>query len=321
MKGGKLCRPFYYPVFLHKGTNMTQQSTAQTTEKIFSLPVSRQITPYISQRQLDELPTIVVNHPKVRAAITLQGAHLLAWQPSGEKPVLWLSGNTPFKTGVAIRGGVPICWPWFGPAGQPSHGFARNLPWELTAHAEDDNGVILTFTLSQSEQSKKYWPHDFSLIARFKLGVTCELELEAHGEYSFTSALHTYFEIGDISAVSVNGLGAPYIDKVRDGVTATQQGNLTFSERTDRIFTAPEPFSVITDPALGRTIEVHHHNNTDVIAWNPWTELSISMADIPDDGYKTMVCVETGRVSQPLDAAQGSPARLSFTLRTRKLNG
>ncbi|MEG2115535.1 MAG: D-hexose-6-phosphate mutarotase, partial [Hafnia sp.] len=129
------------------------------SEKIFSLPVQEQITPYISQRQIDELPIVVVNHPKVRAAVTLQGAHLLTWQPSGEKPVLWLSSESAFKNGVAIRGGIPICWPWFGPAGQPAHGFARNLPWTLAAHDEDENGVILTFTLEQSPESKKYWPH------------------------------------------------------------------------------------------------------------------------------------------------------------------
>lgn len=80
-------------------------------DKLFSQPVITQITPYLSQRQTGELPMIVVNHPKVRAAITLQGAHLVAWQPSGEKPVIWLSDKTPFSTGKAIRGGVPICWP------------------------------------------------------------------------------------------------------------------------------------------------------------------------------------------------------------------
>lgn len=299
---------------------MTQQSTAHTTEAIFALPVSRQITPSISERQLDELPAIVVNHPKVRAALTLQGAHLLAWQPAGEQPLLWLSSNTPFKTGTAIRGGVPICWPWFGPAGQPSHGFARNLPWELSAHDEDDNGVILTFTLRQSERTKQYWPHDFCLIARFRLGATCEIELEAHGEYRFTTALHTYFEIGDINSVSISGLGNTYIDKVNNGAVTTQQGNLTFSARTDRIFTAAEPFSVITDPSLGRTIEVHHHYNSDVVSWNPWVELSASMADLPDDGYKTMVCVETASINQPLDATPDNPARLSVTLRSRRLS-
>ncbi len=163
-------------------------------EKIFTLPVTEQISPYISQRQLDELPVVVVSHPKVRAAISLQGAHLLAWQPSGAKPAIWLSNNTPFKKGNAIRGGVPICWPWFGPVAKPSHGFARNQPWGLTAHDEDENGVILTFTLKDNEQTRSLWPHAFTLIARFKLGEECEIELESHGDYQATAALHAVGE-------------------------------------------------------------------------------------------------------------------------------
>ena len=87
----------------------------------YSLPVVNQITPYLSQRQVGDLPIVVVSHPKVRAAIALQGAHLLSWQPSGQQPVIWLSDKTPFAAGKAIRGGVPICWPWFGPAGEPGH--------------------------------------------------------------------------------------------------------------------------------------------------------------------------------------------------------
>ena len=294
---------------------MSQQNLS---EKVSTLPVQERITPYISQRQIGELPVVVVNHPKVRAAVTLQGAHLLTWQPSGEKPVLWLSSETAFKNGVAIRGGIPICWPWFGPAGQPAHGFARNLPWTLTAHDEDESGVILTFTLEQSAESKKHWPHDFCLIARFKLGEVCEMELESHGEYEYTAALHTYFNIGDITQIDVSGLGSPYIDKVNPG-TGEQQGNLTFATRTDRIYTKPEPFSVITDKALQRVIEVHHHNNTDVVAWNPWSELSVSMADMPNDGYKTMVCVETAHVTSPMKASANTPSRLSVTLRARPL--
>lgn len=287
-------------------------------EKIFTLPVTEQISPYISQRQLEELPVVVVSHPKVRAAVALQGAHLLAWQPAGDKPVIWLSNNTPFKKGSAIRGGVPICWPWFGPVAQPSHGFARNQPWNLTAHDEDDNGVILTFTLKDNEQTRKLWPHAFTLIARFKLGEECEIELESHGDYQATAALHTYFQIGDIGQVKVAGLGEPYIDKVAGGAEARQTGDLAFIGQTDRVYTQPDAFSLIKDPSLQRTIEVHHHHMSDVIAWNPGVELSCSMADMANDGYKTMVCVETGRVSKPLVAAGEQPARLAVTFRSRK---
>ncbi|MEC5341623.1 D-hexose-6-phosphate mutarotase [Brenneria populi] len=287
-------------------------------DKIFKLPISKQITPTISQRQLEQLPMIVVEHPQVSAAIALQGAHLLSWQPAGEAPVLWLSDNTAFTEHVAIRGGIPICFPWFGPFAQPNHGFARLLPWEFTSHSEDEQGVELAFTLRDSAQTREYWPHEFTLIARFKLGKTCHVELEAHGDYSITSALHTYFQIGDISAISVSGLGDRFIDKVNQGQLSQQQGDLRFTERADRIYTHAQNISVINDPVLQRTIEVQHINYSDVVAWNPGAELSHTIGDMADDGYKTFVCVETARINQPLSATVRSPARLSTLIRIKK---
>lgn len=290
--------------------------------KIFALPVVEQITPVLSRRQQDELELIVVDHPQVRASFALQGAHLLSWKPAGEEEVLWLSDITPFKTGVALRGGVPVCWPWFGPAAQkelPSHGFARNLPWTLSAHNEDENGVVLTFELHSSDASRQYWPHDFTLYARFKVGKTCEMELEAHGDFETTSALHTYFNVGDISAVKVSGLGDTYIDKVNGG----EQGKLgdgvqTFPDRTDRVYLNAEACSLIHDAALKRCIEVVHHHHSNVVGWNPGPALSVSMADVPDEGYKTFVCVETACVTTPQKTSVEKPSRLAQTLRVVK---
>ena len=290
--------------------------------KIFALPVVEQITPVLSRRQQDELELIVVDHPQVRASFALQGAHLLSWKPAGEEEVLWLSDITPFKTGVALRGGVPVCWPWFGPAAQkelPSHGFARNLPWSLSAHNEDENGVVLTFELHSSDASRQYWPHDFTLYARFKVGKTCEMELEAHGEFETTSALHTYFNVGDISAVKVSGLGDTYIDKVNGG----EQGKLsdgvqTFPDRTDRVYLNAEACSLIHDAALKRCIEVVHHHHSNVVGWNPGPALSVSMADVPDEGYKSFVCVETACVTTPQKTRVEKPSRLAQTLRVVK---
>lgn len=286
-------------------------------ESLFSLPVVQQITPYLSQRQIGELPVIIVSHPRVRAAITLQGAHLLAWQPSGQQPVLWLSEKTPFATGKAIRGGVPICWPWFGPAGEPAHGFARNQPWTLSAHDENEEGVILTFALESNPQTLKLWPHDFTLLARFRIGAHCEIELEAHGDFEATAALHSYFQITDIAQTEVSGLGNSFIDKVNDSAIGESNGKQTYPGRIDRVFTAPEDYSVIHDKAGNRQIEVYHHYQSDVVTWNPGPELSCSMADMANDGYKTMVCVETARINQPLVSAGESPARLATTFRLR----
>lgn len=287
-------------------------------DKIFSLPIKSEFSSTLSQRQIDQLPVIVVDHPQVRAAVTLQGAHLLHWQPLGEQPVLWLSDNTPFTEGVAIRGGVPICFPWFGPFAEPNHGFARLLPWEFTAHREDAEGVELTFTLRDTPETLASWPHAFTLTARFKLGKTCTIELEAQGDYSITSALHTYFQIGDIDHIHVSGLGDTFIDKVNQGKLTVQGGDLTFKERTDRIYTHPQAISTIVDPTLKRTIEVHHTHHSDTVAWNPAAELSKTIADMPDDGYKTFVCVETARVTQPFVATPTAPARLSTVISVKR---
>lgn len=288
-------------------------------EKLFSLPVINQITPYLSQRQIGELPVIVISHPKVRAAVTLQGAQLIAWQPSGEKPVIWLSDKTPFTAGKAIRGGVPICWPWFGPAGEPAHGFARNLPWTLSAHDENENSAMLTLVLESNEQTKKLWPHDFTLFARFRFGERCEIELEAHGDYQATAALHSYFAVADIADVEVSGLGNSFIDKVADGVSGhADNGKQRYAGRVDRIYNQPEDCSVIADKAGDRFIEVYHHYHSDVVTWNPGAELSCSMADMANDGYKKFVCVETAHISKPMNSACEQPARLATTLRVRK---
>lgn len=287
------------------------------TTTLYTLPVLEQITSAISQRQIDELPVLVITHPKVRAAITLQGAHLLAYQPTGEEPILWLSSESAFKSGVAIRGGVPICWPWFGPAGKPSHGFARNLPWELTSHQEDENGVELLLTLKANAETRAMWPHDFTLTARFRLGKECHIELEAAGDFEATTALHTYFNIGDINKVKVSGLGTRFIDKVDGGKTAQQQGDLTFSGQTDRIYTQAEATSLIVDSALNRTLVIKHQHNSDVVAWNPGAELSVSMKDMADDSYKTMVCVETAAVSAPQKSTPSAPAKLAVTISQR----
>lgn len=288
-------------------------------EKLFSLPVVNQITPYITQRNIGDLPAVVIAHPKVRAAVTLQGAHLIAWQPAGEKPVIWISERTAWSAGKAIRGGVPVCWPWFGPAGEPAHGFARTLPWTLSAHDENEESVMLTFVLESNEQTKKLWPHDFTLLARFRFSDRCEIELEAHGDFEATAALHSYFSVADIAEVEVSGLGKNYIDKVNQGVQCTSEdGKQTYPDRIDRIYTQPEACSLIRDKTGNRTLEVHHHYHSDVVTWNPGPELSCSMGDMANEGYKTMVCVETAHVSSPMISAGESPSRLATTIKVRK---
>ena len=284
-------------------------------EDVFDLPVLKRLSGHVSERRAGELTVIVVDHPQVRAAVALQGAHLVAWHPAGHEPVLWISDATAFATGTAIRGGVPVCWPWFGPAGKPSHGFARTNEFELVAHSESEGGAELTLRLTSSEATKAIWPHEFELLLTFGLsGEKCDVTLEARGDFESTGALHSYFNIGDIDGVSVSGIGVPYLDKVEE-TDGQQDGALTFPGRIDRVYTAPESVSRIEDPALQRVIEVRHHEYTDVVTWNPGPELSKSMADLTDEGYREFCCVETARISTPMVSTPGHPARLGTTIR------
>jgi glucose-6-phosphate 1-epimerase len=145
---------------------------------------------------------------------------------------------------------------------------------------------------SSSDETRSYWPHEFTLYARFKLGKTCEIELEAHGEFETTSALHTYFNVGDIAAVKVSGLGDRYIDKVNNAKKAPEQRRADLPGSYRPRLSECRSCSVIHDDALNRTSTFHHHQQQRV-AWNPGPALSVSMGDMPDDGYKTFVCVET----------------------------
>lgn len=282
-------------------------------EHVFSLPVQEDLSTHVSLRLLGELAVIVVDHPRVRAAAALQGAHLFAWQPVGGGPVLWLSEASFFRQGTAIRGGVPVCWPWFGPVETPSHGFARISDFEVAAAEEDESGVRLDFVLRSDERTKQLWPHDFVLFVRLRLGATCEISLEAHGDYASTGALHSYFHVGALDGVTVSGIGVPYIDQVEEGA-GEQDGPLRFPGRIDRVYTAPEPVSRVEDPALHRVIEVRHRDFSDVVAWNPGPELSKSMSDLTDEGYEGFVCIETARISDPLISTPDRPATLSVAL-------
>ncbi|EOS93409.1 D-hexose-6-phosphate mutarotase [Erwinia tracheiphila] len=287
-------------------------------EALFSLPVTEQITPWISLRKIGELPVLVIIHPSVRAAVTLQGAHLIAWQPSGGKPVIWVSEKTSWTQGKAIRGGVPVCWPWFGPGGEPAHGFARTQPWTLSAHDGNDQSVTLTLMLKSTPQTLKIWQHEFTLFARFRFSEQCEIELEAHGDFIATAALHSYFCVEDISQVEVSGLGNTFTDKVNNGIVSQSgDGKQTYPDRVDRIYTQPEDCTLIRDSSTSRTIEIYHHHHSDVVTWNPGPELSCAMSDMANEGYKTMVCVETAHISSPMQSAGEIPARLAATFRLR----
>lgn len=282
---------------------------------LFTLPVVEQLSPFCSLRQQGELTLLIIEHPGFRAAFSLQGGQLIAWQPVNQPAVIWLSDRTEFSQGKAIRGGIPICWPWFGPAGKPSHGFARTSEWQLGDCQESTQQVEVSMQLTHSAQTHALWPHDFDLtLAAVLSRESCQITLRIAGNVESTAALHSYFNVGDSETVRVSGLGDRYIDKVKGNALASQQGEQTYHGEVDRIFTHPTAESILKDPQLKRRIKIQHQGYSDVVTWNPGAALSQSMADMSDEGYKTMVCVETARIGQPFITTDTSPAELTVTI-------
>ncbi len=247
------------------------------------------------------------------AYLCLQGAHITTFRPKDQdEPVIWLSDYAKFAPGKSIRGGAPVCWPWFGAhateSGFPGHGFARTVMWEVTASGALASGETeITLALAENEQSRAIlatqWPHK----SRVELNVVVGKSLKANlitsnlGDADFVigEALHTYFQIGDIAEIKVRGLeGCEYVDKIgvdkAGGVNRrTQDGAVTFDGEVDRVYVNTEATCVIEDSRLKRRIVVAKSGSRSTVVWTPWTEKADKMGDFGPDGWRKMVCVES----------------------------
>lgn len=244
------------------------------------------------------LPVASITTPQASAQVALQGAHMLSWQPAGQEPVLWVSTAAEFAPGKPIRGGVPVCWPWFGPlADRPMHGFARNLPWEVRASACDADGqVVLCLGLQDDLQTRLLWDHAFDLELQFTVGTTLTMALTTRNtgstDVNLTQALHTYFKVGDIRQTRVQGLdGCAYLDKVQAMARMQQVGDVRFHAETDRVYLDTSSDCLIHDPVLQRGIRIAKQGSRSTVVWNPWAEKV--MPDMAPGEYQGMVCVET----------------------------
>jgi len=239
------------------------------------------------------------------ASLCLQGAHLMTWQPRSQaKPVVWLSRDAKLAVGKSIRGGAPVCWPWFGAhateSGFPGHGFARTVPWQVIESGQEPGGATrLTLRLVESEKTRAQWPHECTVDMTVIVGETLRMELttENTGNTDFVigEALHTYLQIGDIGAVRVAGLdGCDYWDKVGTSTLRKQQGVITFSGETDRVYINTAGKCVIDDDKLKRRIRIAKSGSLSTVVWTPWIDKANKMGDMGQpEGWREMVCVES----------------------------
>lgn len=267
-------------------------------------------------------PVLDIHHPSCDARIALHGAHVLGWTPASHEPVLYLSPLAVFEEGKPIRGGIPVCWPWFShhpddPA-KPFHGFARVLPWELV-ECEDEGGcVAVRLALRPSAATRALWPHEFEAFVEIRAGAELNVALVTHnsgdGPRPEGGALHTYLRVGEITQASILGLdGSTYRDATARGMRHVQDGTLHIDREIDRLYEPREDVTVL-DRSLGRKLVVHKQGASTAVVWNPWINKSMTLADLPDKDCHRFVCVEA---TNPNDKAVEVTPRGTHVLRTR----
>ncbi len=266
-----------------------------------------------------------IRNRHARATVCLQGGQLLDWQPYAQStPALWLSQAARYAPGQSIRGGIPVCWPWFGPsaaAGGPAHGFARNRAWAVVGAGHGRAGqTCLRLQLRDCAQTRQRWPHAFVLTLEMRVGACLFLTLETHNASAdavvVSEALHSYFRVGDIAAARVLGLdGAHYADTAAGGRRHRQSGAVAFAQEVDRLYDSTAGCR-IDDPVLRRSLLVRKRGSGATVVWNPWADKAARLGDLgagagADDGWRQMVCVESANAgATALLLAPGARHRL-----------
>jgi len=252
------------------------------------------------------LPKLLVTSPASSAEIYLHGAQVTSWRPASADEVIFLSQHSQWQDGRAIRGGIPICFPWFrakaDDAKAPSHGFVRTKEWRLdSVTANEDGAVVVVCSTESDESSRRWWPHEFRLEHRVSIGQTLGLELIAHNTgsspFSFEEALHTYFRVGDAESVRVRGLDrVTYLDNTDGNREKLQQGDVVFHGATDNAYLNTESACELIDPVLHRTIRTDKQNSATTVVWNPWQQGAAALADLGDEEWRWMTCVEASNI-------------------------
>ena len=299
---------------------------------------------FCQQVKIDQLEAIKIEHPLFSATLLLQGAQLIEFTPTNtENNLLWLSDTVEYKQGKPLRGGIPICWPWFGNLNQnpapiqdqmqnqiksqlqdvssvSAHGFARSQPWAIKHIHEDCHFVEVTLILSSNSATKELWPFDFELEATFKFSKTLKLTLTTintdNKPFCISQALHSYLPTADINRSYIHDAhNATYIDALDDWKEKKQIGRIGFSEETDRLYFFDSRHYSLTLATPKQSLLIHNENSQSAVIWNPWSEKSKRLSQFSPHDFHHMLCIETANVGSDIKKIDtGEQAKISVEL-------
>jgi glucose-6-phosphate 1-epimerase len=251
------------------------------------------------------LPIVRISTPQAEGGMYLHGAQITSWKPAGAEEVIFLSKRAQWHEGIAIRGGIPICFPWFRAKADdpkaPAHGFVRTKAWSLESVVREDDWVTVAMSTVSDDDTRRWWPADFRLVHRATFGPELKLELTVTnaGEAAmrFEEALHTYHKVGHVKDIRVRGLnGVAYLDNTDSNREKAQHGDLVITKPTDNAYLNTQSEVELADSELKRRIRIAKENSFTTVVWNPWRQGAKSLADLGNDEWQEMVCVEASNV-------------------------
>lgn len=257
--------------------------------------------------RIKALEALEIKNRKATSRISKQGAQMLEWTPEDHEKVLWLSKGAKFEPQQTIRGGLPVCWPYFASHpftdDAPFHGFARRKNWALEKCETDGDTTIVEFHYENDEMDT-YWPHPCTATLRYEIGKTLSIKLltrnTGYSPFHLSQAFHTYFHVGDIGSVEILGLeNCRFIDTLQNNNTLTEETPITINQEIDRIYQEQNGTISIIDKKLDRKIQIEGEGVSSVIVWNPWTAKSERLGDMgPKGSFRKMLCIETANVRE-----------------------
>ncbi|ABM04103.1 Aldose 1-epimerase [Psychromonas ingrahamii 37] len=270
---------------------------------------------------------LIIEHKKFNAAFALHGGHLVHFQLKEQQPIIWLSKTAIYNQQKAIRGGVPVCWPWFGAADKslgenlPAHGFARTSKWELAAHNEFPEGVEIELRLTDSAATRDIWPFQFELLLKATLTDQIKLELISKNTgnipFSYRGALHSYLNISTPESCAISGLNNHYNDSLDNGLAKSGDSTLQITGPIDAIYKKALSPITLSDKQFNRQLIIDNSGNDAEVLWTPWIAGAKAFADMPDQGYKTMFCIESAITNKSgVRVKPGHSHSLSTTIRS-----
>lgn len=251
------------------------------------------------------LPRVQITGSFGEGEMYLHGAHVTSWKPAGRDEVLFVSSKSRWEEGQAIRGGIPICFPWFrakvDDAHAPAHGFVRTKMWQLESIAETDRGVAVSMFTESDAETRHWWPAEFRLVQRVIFGSELSLDLVCTNTGTttlrFEEALHTYNRVSDVAGVRLQGLDTVrFLDNTDSNKEKTQHGDVAMASQTDNAFLDTKSDIDLLDAHMRRRIRLKKANSLTTVVWNPWREAAAKLRDLGDGEWTQFLCVEASNI-------------------------